>query len=508
MGLNNMNGALNRPAPLGVVMAKPTLYRWQGEAIDACKVAIQDDEGAAVAGATGTGKSRVALELMDWYRFERGGGLFTIVVPTKALMIQWRDGLIEYGFDADCIGRCGGGSIKGWKNTVSDTINITTIQSLQRGKLVLPDALDKHMVVVDECHNLRGAKARHCLDGVEYDAIIGLSATPHPTDEARDIVENVIGKIVYSYRYAQALADGVIPPFALNLVRVKMNRDESGEVDVLTNKIKSCMREAQYNSREETNRLHAIARNLGTQRKRVLNRCRSRFHMALRVMAHHGNVPTLLFHESTEDVDKLSQMTPHNNAAVYHSNHPSKDAELERFKDKETNHLYSCLSLTEGFNVPFVEVAIMMSGPNAPLRRIQTLGRSLRGNKEHINQVYFFYVNHKKDLEGVHNLIEQADIPPEVIHHYEMEDVSGDVPVGWMKELQPLQRREAWIPIAYAGGGERPVCDKCGRDFRGQVGLNNHHCVPRRDPDAPRRTFEDMFGPTPDTFDEFMDGFN
>ena len=189
--------------PFGLAMAKPKieLYRWQKEAIQASKDEIEEGNGAAIAAATGTGKSKVATELMKWYETRSTfDSVFTIVVPTKALMIQWRDGLIEEGWDADIIGRCGGGSIKGWKDAPTDRINITTIQSLQKGKLVLPEFLDTHMVIVDECHNLRGAKARHCLDNVRFDAIIGLSATPHPTDEARGIVENVIGRIVYSYR--------------------------------------------------------------------------------------------------------------------------------------------------------------------------------------------------------------------------------------------------------------------------------------------------------------------
>lgn len=478
-----MNGGLNRQPSVGVAMAKPKieLYRWQKEAIQASKDEIEEGNGAAIAAATGTGKSMVATELMKWYETRSTfDSVFTIVVPTKALMLQWRDGLIEAGWDADIIGRCGGGSIKGWKDAPTDRINITTIQSLQKGKLVLPEFLDTHMVVVDECHNLRGAKARHCLDNVRYDAIIGLSATPHPSDEARGIVESVIGRIVYSYRYAQALADGVIPPFVLNLVRVPMNNEENGEIERLSRSIKRCMQDAEYNSREERNRLHAIARNLGTQRKRVINRCRSRFHMALRVMGHHGDVPTLLFHESTEDVDRLSQMTPQFDAAVYHSNHPEKDAQLERFKSRDTNHLYSCLSLTEGFNVPFVQVAVMMSGPNAPLRRIQTLGRSLRGNKDHVNQVYLFYVNHKKDLEGVHNLIETADIPPEVIQHFEMND-------EWMKELPPLPRREKWIPVN-------------GLDIyqRAEMDINNP---------LAEDLLNHAYGELPETFDEFMEGF-
>ena len=500
------------------------LYDWQKEAIEACKKELLNTDqpvryshgsrvvGCAVAGATGTGKSRVAIELMKWYEqynFKNIGlrSVFTIVVPTKALMLQWRDGLIESGWDAHMIGRCGGGSIKGWDNRTTDVINITTIQSLQKGKLELPRddplyrmgnlLIDLHMVVVDECHNLRGAKARHCLDNLEHNAIIGLSATPHPNDEARAIVEQVVGKIAYSYRYAQALKDGVIPPFVLNLVKVPMSPAENHEVEQLTQSIKRCMRDAQYDH-ERRNELHAIARNLGTQRKRVINRCRSRYNMARKIMIHHGNVPTLLFHESTEDVDELALDSKGFSPAVYHSNHPNKDAELERFKNRETNHLFSCLSLTEGFNVPFVQVAIMMSGPNAPLRRIQTLGRSLRGNKDEVNQVYLFYVDHKKDLEGVHNLIETADIPPEVIQHFEMHDDLGRL---WT-QLPPLARRKKWVPV-------KPRLDIY------QMAEMDY------DPNHPEdevvfldengnvvNPLDEVYGEIPDTFDEFMQGFN
>ena len=157
---------------------------------------------------------------------------------------------------------------------------------------------------------LEGLRIEPLLAGIRTDFVLGLSATPHPNDEARQIVEQVIGKIVYSYRYAQALADGVVPPFVLNCVRVKMDSEETKEVERLSRSIKRCMQDAEYNTKEERNRLYAIARNLGSQRKRVINRVKARSHMALRIMAHHGDVPTLLFHESTEDVDRLSQMTP------------------------------------------------------------------------------------------------------------------------------------------------------------------------------------------------------
>ena len=91
--------------------------------------------------------------------------------------------MIEHGVaQPEEIGRIGGGSIKGWKEGIKHKVNITTIQSLQRGKgeLLKIHNDDFHYVIVDECHNLRGAKNRTALAGIRTDFVLGLSATPHP----------------------------------------------------------------------------------------------------------------------------------------------------------------------------------------------------------------------------------------------------------------------------------------------------------------------------------------
>lgn len=441
------------------------LYRWQKECLQAWD--DRDTQGMCVASITGSGKTAVAMEVMKRHTENHIGlpiliePLITIVVPRKALMIQWREEMIAYGFEPEWIGRKGGGSIKGWKNApVMDGINITTFASLSKGRpaWIPEDMTDvNHLVVVDECHNLRGKVMRKALSEsiCPRSATLGLSATPHPTDDARRVITELVGPIGYSYRYAEALADGVIPPFKLNLVQIPINKEEDNDIEFMSKRIRRLMQEAEYAEYTEKNRLQAIARNLGSQRKRLINRVSGRTHMAIRILNRNEDKPTLLFHESTDDVDRLAQITQHLNPSVYHSNTNTGDQALEAFKNEETDHLYSCLALTEGFNVPRVQLAIMMSGPNAPLRRIQTLGRCLRG-KETVNEIFFFYVNHRKDLEGVHNLIETADIPPQVIHHYKMNE-------DWMEEIAPLQTR-----IQYSNTGReeelRSVYDRALHD--------------------------------------------
>ena len=484
------------------------LYDWQQQAID---LWVEDEEKKmTVAAVTGAGKTRVALEVAEYEALRAmNEGIrihITVIVPRKALMPQWREAFeSRFAFKNIPIGRCGGGGIKGWSpkpvSHDSVNINIITINAQRDGKMRIGG---RHLVIVDECHNLRGAKNRNALKP-EYvgdnPMVLGLSATPHPTHEAKRVVEELCGEIKFAYRYAQALEDGVIPSFVVNAVAIPMTDEEKKELDDWDGKVKWALKKANESWGAERNKMLNIAKQYGIQRKQFLNRVKSRTHMALRILNKHQGQPTMLFHDRTEDVDRLAELTPHLNPAVYHSNRPSADEEIESFITGDTDVLYSCMALTEGFNVPRVKVAVMMSGSNAPLRRIQTLGRCLRGDDDTPNEIYFLYIKGTKDEDGLHNLIREADLPPSVMRYFTMND-------EWMEESSPTVVGEA--PV-FRERKERPQCPKCERTFRGQVGLNTHHCVPKRkgeygSKERRQRLLDILSGKHDDmTFDEFMD---
>ena len=485
-----------------------SLYRWQREALQVWVETPDEEKRMTTAAVTGAGKTWFALEVIR-HEMERAMAddstiYITVIVPRKALMTQWRTVFNNHFATQDhVIGRKGGGGIKGWSpkpvshNPVN--INIITINAQREGKMQINH--NRHLVIVDECHNLRGEKNRNAMNpeyiGEEQTMVLGLSATPHPTPSARKVVEELCGPIRYSYRYAEALADGVIPPFVLNAVSIPMTDEEKKELDDWDGKVKWALKKADAAWGAERGKFLNIAKQYGIQRKAFLNRIKSRTHMALRILNKHQGQPTMLFHDRTEDVDRLATMTPHLNPAVYHSNRPSANEEIESFITGDTDVLYSCMALTEGFNVPRVKVAVMMSGSNAPLRRIQTLGRCLRGDDGEPNQIYFLYVKGTKDEEGLGNLIREADLPKSVIQHYTMNDT-------WM-EARGNTVSIAESPVFAHTTTTRPECEKCGRTFKGQVGLNTHHCVPKKQ----RLNLLDLFTGKHDdmTFDEFMDGF-
>lgn len=499
-----------------------TLYRWQNDALDLWINHQPWNDKMTIAAVTGAGKTRLALEIMkyEWLTEQTNPVpqtlYITVVVPRKALMPQWKEAIEEcFAFTNHPVGRVGGGGIKGWspKPCYGDTklnINIVTINAQRDGKnnavatRMKADYLSRHLVIVDECHNLRGAKNRNAMnpDFIGYRTkVLGLSATPHPTPEAKKVVEELCGEIKYSYRYAQALEDGVIPPFVVNAVSIPMNREEQQELDDWDGKVKWALKKADQAWGAERGKMLNIAKQYGIQRKQFLNRVKSRTHMALRILNKHQGQPTMLFHDRTEDVDRLATMTPHLNPAVYHSNRPNANEEIESFITGDTEVLYSCMALTEGFNVPRVKVAVMMSGSNAPLRRIQTLGRCLRGDDDTPNEIYFLYIKGTKDEDGLRNLIREADLPKSVMRYYTMND-------EWMEESSPTVVGEA--PV-FRERKERPQCPKCERTFKGEVGLNSHHCVPKRKGEygskERRQRLRDILSGKHDdmTFDEFMD---
>ena len=417
------------------------LYRWQQEALDLWVGEESDRLGnkkMTVGAVTGAGKTRFALEVAEYEVLQAvslGETIYiTVVVPRKALMPQWKEAFeSRFAFTNIPIGRVGGGGIKGWPSKPMShqqiNINIITINAQREGKMQI--AHNRHLVIVDECHNLRGAKNRNALNpdfiGEECVKVLGLSATPHPTPEAKRVVEELCGEIKYAYRYAQALEDGVIPSFVVNAVNIPMTDEETKELDDWDGKVKWALKKADSAWGAERNKMLNIAKQYGIQRKQFLNRVKSRTHMALRILNKHQGQPTMLFHDRTEDVDRLAELTPHLNPAVYHSNRPSANDEIESFITGDTDVLYSCMALTEGFNVPRVKVAVMMSGSNAPLRRIQTLGRCLRGDDGTPNEIYFLYIKGTKDEDGLHNLIREADLPPSVMRYFTMND-------EWMEE--------------------------------------------------------------------------
>src|SRR5262249_34049268 len=151
-----------------------------------------------------------------------------------------------------------------------------------------------HFLIVDECHRAGSPANAAALDGT-FAATLGLSATPERQyDEGfAGFIEPRLGPIIYDYTYSDAYRDGVIAPFSLVNVRVKMLSDEEARYRRLSRSIGLAMRRkeaGQPGSEEQLKRLLL-------RRASVSATATMRIPVSIKLVENHLRERAIVFHE-------------------------------------------------------------------------------------------------------------------------------------------------------------------------------------------------------------------
>lgn len=196
--------------------------------------------------ATGAGKTLFALYCLE-RELQKGNDILTIIiVPTKAIMQNWYQTLIEkFHVHKEAIGRRGGGYGKCLWNTKKFIIYISNTAQKELANYTLAfDELNKlknrkvyQFYICDECHryatdnNLKMFDGLYSIkinqeDGIDYYSM-GLSATPQRSDGREKYFYYAIGDVIYKYNVLEALADDVVSPFEIKNVYCKLTKKEN-----------------------------------------------------------------------------------------------------------------------------------------------------------------------------------------------------------------------------------------------------------------------------------------
>ena len=346
--------------------------RWQLAALSAWISAGFQGVASVV---TGAGKTFFAMQCMlaVWERYPKAKVL--IVVPTIALMDQWRVAIHEeLKIDDANINLIGGGLHKIGKELV-------TVAVLDSARRFAPEIVgqEKCFLVVDECHKIASSANRKILDH-NYIATLGLSATPERQYD--DLFETVIvpnlGPIIFRYEYKDASADGIISDFELWNVRVPTTADEQGQITKSNRAIYA-----------ETNRLRTAGysdsqrlRNLLMQRSRRSQQVRSRISTTLTLVEQFKGRKGFVFHEAIRSANEIASRLAQqgNRARVYHSQLgvPTRYLNFLLYVRNQVDVLVACRALDEGIDVPRAEFGIISASTSSIRQRIQRLGRVLR----------------------------------------------------------------------------------------------------------------------------------
>lgn len=222
-------------------------FKWQQEAFEVWQQKENNYHGTFSV-CTGAGKTYFALYSIQQL-VESGYDLrVSIVVPSKAIMQQWYNILIErFHVGPNEIGRKGDGHKSLWndkkfiiyisntaqKQIASDTLALEEFRKIKEENFY-------HYYLMDECHHYATDNSLQMLDGltelgfrdngVDYFAM-GLSATPDRTDKKEDNLYYAIGQVIYEYNILEALADSIVSPFTIHNIDCRLTKEEKKILD-------------------------------------------------------------------------------------------------------------------------------------------------------------------------------------------------------------------------------------------------------------------------------------
>ena len=382
------------------------LYRWQKEGKQKW---LENNGRGIIKVVTGAGKTILALAaISDLYNSEayKNNGLRTIIItPTMVLLDQWLFNLLDkLSISRDEIAVYYGKE----KDSVQDRKIIIYVINSARAYLIkhiqTHFAKDDTFLIADECHRY-GSKENSQIFNISYSYALGLSATPERYGDMgfEEKIQPSLGKIIYNYSYADALKDGIIPPYKLIRLKVKLSEQERLQYEELTEKISKLIRiliskYPELESYDQTEFIKKLGRlyektrdqiiprytSLLNRRKAIIHTSKSKLN-ALKWLINNENLKNnriLLFHERIEIANIIFNFLKEKGfeAGVYHTHIPINERieNISDYRKGKTKILVSCRALDEGFDVPESEVGIIVAGTSSVRQWIQRMGRILR----------------------------------------------------------------------------------------------------------------------------------
>jgi superfamily II DNA or RNA helicase len=345
------------------------LREYQQDALDAWEEA---DARGILELPTGSGKTVIGLGAI-----EARDTPTLVVVPTVDLLGQWEREL-ETEFEVP-IGRLGGG-----EQRVED-VTVSTYDSAYLRADELGDRFG--LVIFDEVHHLGGEGYRDIARLLAAPARLGLTATFERPDGAHEVVEELLGPLVYRATVDE-LSGEHLAPYDIKRIEVSLTADEreayerhqSTFTDYLASSNITLRSGSDYQELVKRSGTDPQAREalLAKQRAReVMMNAEKKVNRLADILDRHADDRSIVFTAHTDLVYRLSErfLLP----AITHETGASERREiLERFREGEYSRVVTANVLDEGVDVPDANVAVVLSGSGSEREFTQRLGRILR----------------------------------------------------------------------------------------------------------------------------------
>jgi len=345
-------------------------------------------------GATGSGKTKIALELID-----KTPGPWEVIVPKTSLIKEWHNEMDR------------------WKlSRLKKRVTVYCYDSLHKHQ-------DECNLVLDEAHRLTPLKfpmVEHKVDPLRS-KVIALSATiPR---ERMDLLKalGIDRKHQVTYRLDQAVKDNVVAPYSVTVIHFPLD-DEKKIIEAGNKFNKFFVTEKQnYEWTDKYFRRMLMTKNQKAIEIAVRKRMHCIYNLPSKV-----RVGKLALNMIPEDKKTLifAGSIAHANLLCKHRYHSkTSDEDFESFKEGRILRLSAVGQISEGVNIPNLEVALILQVQSNMLHMIQKTGRLLRKTNDpnKIGHVIVLCAMRTQDEKWVDSSL--RDFNPANVEHKLLRDV-------------------------------------------------------------------------------------
>lgn len=365
--------------------------------------------------ATGTGKTRTAIEALKKFKDKVPAGLAVVTVPYQNLAEQWVAALNDAGLDSIKIYD----NFNDWSKRLSNILLSSQLTKIKLPTLVvvektfnsekfqeilglLKKAKEKnHLIVADECHHFNKSNILKAIPDF-FNFRLGLSATPYD-QFSEHYLEEYFGSIVFTFNLRDAIENNFLTKYQYNYFPVALNDDESAQYNELTQKIISIAGGEEIFDPS----VWPMVRPFLSKRSRIVAGCAEKLIVLQKHLSDKKPLPHTLFYCGTsnveyegDDVRQVEALSIMLNKLGWKTSRITADESLstrehllDMFSRKEIDGLISIKVLDEGIDIPACEGAYLLASQASDRQGIQRRGRVLRKSEgKEIAYLYDFLV--------------------------------------------------------------------------------------------------------------------
>jgi superfamily II DNA or RNA helicase len=243
----------------------------------------------------------------------------------------------------------------------------------------LPPSI-RTVLVGDEVHNLGSPRSLDALNGLKFDARLGLSATPRRwSDEETTGLFEYFGDTVFEFTLERAIREGYLVPYAYYPHVVELSDDEFGRYAEISRKLAKLGPPGSAGSDPATEEVRGA---LLRQRAAVLNNAEDKLNALADVVDGHRLRFALVYTTPEQMDDTVSVVADDGRRLVHRFTYRESAKERQRllrlFESGGMEALVAIRCLDEGVDIPRTETAYILASSSNSREFIQRRGRILR----------------------------------------------------------------------------------------------------------------------------------